>query len=133
MASPDDSWDLPPDGLIRALMDGHGITREQAVRRIGLDAAVVQDNAEDLGLVAFRALKDGARFRLHGTVYRKTLPRVPRGSRLVVDPDYDYDVTRSREHQRINARSVEPVDGKQRRLAYIRPDHAVEPVTGRAR
>ena len=133
MPRPDDSWDLPPDGLIRALMDEHGITREQAIRRIGLDSEVVQDNADDLGLVPFRTLKDGARFRLHGTLYRKKLPRVPFGSRLLVDPDYDYDVDRSAKHRRINARSVEPVSGRRHRLAYIRPGRPVEPVSGRAR
>ena len=131
MRPPDDSWDLPPDGLIRALMEREGITREQAIRRIGLDPALVTDRADDLGLVPFRTLKDGARFRLHGTVFRKALPRVPRGTRLVVDPDYDYDVDRSQKHKRTNARSAEPVDGQRRRLAYVRPDHPVEPVTGR--
>lgn len=134
MPPPDpDAWETPPDGLIRGLMDRHGITREQAIRRVGLDPALVSDRADDLGLVAFRTLKDGARFRLHGTLFRKTLPRVPRGSRLVVDPDYDYDVDRSRAHQRPNAKSVDPVEGLQHRLAYVRPDKPVEPVTGRAR
>lgn len=131
MSPPDDSWDLPPDGLIRALMDQHGITREQAVRRIGLDSEIVRENAEDLGLVAFRALPDGARFRLHGTVFLKKLPRVPRGSRLLVDPEYDYDVMLER--KRPNARSAEPVNGRRHRLAYVRPGHPVEPVTGRTR
>jgi hypothetical protein len=128
-----DSWETPPEGLIRGLMDRHGITREQAIRRIGLDPGLVTDRAEDLGLVPFRALKDGARFRLHGTVFRKTLPRVPRGARMVVDPDYDYDVERKRGKQRPNAKSAEPVNGWRHRLAYVRPDHPVEPVKGRAR
>ena len=127
-----DAWEIPPDGLIQGLMDRHGITREQAIRRVGLDPARVSERADDLGLVPFRALKDGARFRLHGTVFRKRLPRVPRGSRMVVDPDYDYDVERQRPHQRANAKSAEPVEGTRHRLAYVRPDHPVEPVTGRA-
>lgn len=133
MPPADDSWDLPPDGLIRALMDEHGITREQAIRRMGLDPDVVLERADDLGLVPFRTLADGARFRLHGTLYRKKLPRVPRGSRMAVDPEYDYDVERSRKYKRPNAKSVEPVNGRAHRLAYVRPDHAVEPVKGRAR
>jgi len=114
-------------------MDEHGITREQAIRRMDLDPAVVMGNAAELGLVAFRTLKDGARFRLHGILYHKKLPRVPGGSRMRVDPEYDYDVDRSRQHKRPNARSVEPTNGRAHRLAYLRPDHLVEPVTGRAR
>lgn len=128
-----DSWDAPPDGLIRGLMERHGLSRDQAIARIGLDPEVVTENVEDLGLVAFRSLKDGARFRLHGTLFYKRLPRIPRGTRRVVDPEYDYDVDRKPAHKRPNARSVEPVVGRRHRLAYVRPDHPVEPVTGRAR
>ena len=133
MSRSDDSWDLPPDGLLQGLMDRHGITREQAIRRVGLDPGLVLENADDLGLVAFRTLADGARFRLHGTLFRKMLPRVPRGSRLAVDPEYDYDVDRSRKHRRPNAKSVEPTSGRRYRMMYVRPGHPVEPVTGRAR
>ena len=133
MPPPDDSWDTPPDGLIRGLMDQHGITREQAIRRVGLDPALVSEHADDLGLVAFRSLPDGARFRLHGTLFYKRLPRVPKGSRMLVDPEYDYDVDRSRKHRRPNAKSVEPTSGRRYRMMYVRPGHPVEPVTGRAR
>ena len=128
-----DSWDAPPDGLIRGLMERHGLSRDQAIRRVGLDPGVVSERADDLGLIAFRALKDGARFRMHGTLFYKRLPKVPRGSRMVVAPDYDYDVDRTQAKRRPNAKSIEPVDGWRHRLAYVRPDHPVEPVTGRAR
>ncbi|MEM1055594.1 MAG: hypothetical protein AAGI52_08700 [Bacteroidota bacterium] len=130
---PNDSWDAPPDGLIRGLMERHGLTREQAIRRIGLEPEVVRENVNDLGLVAFRALKDGARFRLHGTLFYKRLPKVPRGSRMVLDPEYEYDLDRPRERRRPNARSVDPVEERKHRLAYVRPDHPVEPVKGRVR
>lgn len=137
MSTPDspasDAWDTPPDGLIRGLMDRYGLSREQAIRRVGLDPETVREHVEDLGLVAFRALADGARFRLHGTLFYKRLPRIPRGTRRVVDPEYDYDVERPPRHKRPNARSVEPVIGRRHRLAYVRPDHPVEPVTGRVR
>ena len=114
-------------------MERHGLTREQAVRRVGLAADTVSERADSLGLVAFRVLKDGARFRLHGTLFYKRLPRIPRGSRMALDPDYDYDVDRQPAKRRPNAKSVEPVDGWRHKLAYVRPDHPVEPVTGRAR
>lgn len=128
-----DSWDAPPDGLLRGLMERYGLSRDQAIRRVGLDPEVVTEHAEELGLVAFRALPDGARFRLHGTLFRKRLPRIPRGARRVLDPEYDYDVDRKPARKRPNARSVEPVVGRRHRLVYVRPDHPVEPVTGRAR
>ncbi|HIG74390.1 MAG TPA: hypothetical protein EYQ24_07400 [Bacteroidetes bacterium] len=131
MPSPDDSWDAPPDGLIRGLMDRHGLTREQAVRRVGLEPDVVREHANDLGLVPFRALPDGARFRLHGTLFYKRLPRIATGARRPVDPEYDYDVDLPERKRRPNARSVEPVSGHRHRLAYVRPEHAVEPAPGR--
>ena len=98
---------------------------------VGLDPEVVSERAADLGLVAFRSLPDGARFRLHGTLFYKRLPRIARGTRRVVDPKYDYDVKRPHRLRRPNARSVEPVTGLRHRLAYLRPEHAVEPMPGR--
>lgn len=118
----DAAWEPPSEGLVLGVMARHGCSRQEALRRLGVDPAAMPS------AVRFRALPDGARFLYRRFECVKHRPRVWSGGRRVPDRDYDYDVRVDRPHRRPNAQVTTPVGPRRYAWLYVHPDALVDPL-----
>lgn len=119
----EEDWDTPPEGLVRSLMAAHGLTRAQALARLGV--AVGRGPTA----MTFRAIREGGHLLYRAFECVKQRPTVWDGRRRVPDRDYDYDLgIPDRRDRRANARIVRPVGPRRFAWLYIHPDARVEPL-----